>query len=118
MCRNNIELNIEDFNYSLNRSDGYWYFHWVEYTLTHDDTESIQPMIDVELKRKLGLKYNSVFLNTNVTHFDSLFKPNDKWIDTHTEDVKLIVGKYKMIVRLRDGADSTVIKEDVEEFEI
>ena len=112
----NINFEIVDYNYSYNSSSGYWFFHFVEYSMEHEDKDSLDPMIDVEIQRKEDSVYKQVFLNTNVTHFDEKFKAGDKWIDTHTESVKLKHGWHKIIVRLRDGADSTVIKEDVEEF--
>jgi len=111
-----IELAIENYNFSLNKSTGFYYFYWVEYSLAHNGVEFLDPMIDVEIQRKDEGIYKTVFLNTNVTHFDNLFKPGDKWLDTHSEEVKLRNGYYHLIVRLRDGADSAVIKEDVEEF--
>ena len=84
--------------------------------MTHNALESIDPMIDVEVTRKSDDVYERVFLSTDVTHFDEKFKPGDKWLDTYAEDFKLRAGKHKLIVRLRDGADSAVIKEDVEDF--
>jgi len=112
----NIELAIENFNFSLNKTFGFYYFHWVEYSLVHNGVESIDPMIDVEVQRKDEGVYETVFLNTNVTHFDQLFKTGDKWLDTYSEEFKLRNGYHRVIVRLRDGADSAVIKEDFEEF--
>ncbi len=112
-----IELKIEGFNFSQNESgDGNWYFYWVEFSMEHSGTESIQPMIDVELTRKKDGKYEQVFLNTNVTHFDEPFDPKDLWLDNYSDAVKLDAGKHKLIVRLRDGASSEVISEDVEDF--
>ena len=113
----NVEFNIEDFNYSINKSSGYWFFHWVEYSMSNKDTATINPMLDVELLRKDG-QYKQYFINTDVTNFEEEFKPNSNWFDTYSEEVKLDPGKYKLIVRLRDGADSTVIKQDMEEFQI
>ena len=112
----NIEIAIEDFNFSLNKSDGFYYFYWVEYSLVHNGAEALDPMIDVELQRKDDGVYKTVFLNTNVTHFEKMFEPEDKWLDTHSEAVRLRNGYHHLIVRLRDGADSAVIKEDVEDF--
>ncbi|MFH1450879.1 MAG: hypothetical protein ABIF92_02770 [archaeon] len=111
-----ISLAIEDFNYSLNTSNGFWFFKWVDYSLTHNGESSISPMIDVELFRKIDGAYERVYLNTNVTHFDEQFEPKDMWYDTYSEDVKLKNGWHKLVVRLRDGADSAIIKEDSEEF--
>jgi len=111
-----ITLAIEEYNYSYNNSDGYWYFRWVTYSMTNEDAESISPMLDVELQRKEGGEYKQVYLNTDVTHFTEDFKPRDLWLDTYTEAIRLRNGYYKIIVRLRDGADSTVIREDEKIF--
>lgn len=112
----NINLQIINFSYGLNSTSGSQVFKWAEYLLENNGKSTIVPMIDIEIQHKDGDSYKQEFLNTNVTHFKELFKPKSMWIDNYSEEVALSHGNHRLIVRLRDGADSTVVTEATKDF--